>query len=81
MPCFPVKIKNDYLQMLGINECLVDNVNITTVDGFPGTYQVQMRFTSVDRTLRQREAMRKINTNGFTSDIAATNIKDYFTLY
>lgn len=80
MPCFPVKVKNDYLQMLGINECLVDNVNITTVDGFPGTYQVQMRFTSVDRTLRQREAMRKINTNGFTSDIAATNIKDYFTL-
>lgn len=80
MPCFPVKAKNDYLQMLGINECLVENVNVTTVDGFPGTYQIQMRFTSVDRTLRQREALRKINTNGFTSDIASTNIKDYFSL-
>ena len=80
MPCFPVKVKNDYLQMLGISECLVDTVNVTTVDGFPGTYQIQMRFTSVDRTLRQREAMRKINTDGFTSDIAATNIKDYFSL-
>ena len=80
MPCFPVKVKNDYLQMLGINECLVDNVNVTTVDGYPGTYQIQMRITSVDRTLRQREAMRKINTDGFTSNIAATNIKDYFSL-
>ena len=80
LPCCPLKVKNDYLQMFGINEVLIDSIDINTVDGFPGLYDIRVRMTSVDRTMRQQEALRKINTDGFSSNISKAQIKDYFAL-
>lgn len=80
LPCCPLKVKNDYLQMFGVNEVLIDNIDINTVDGFPGLYEIRIKLTSVDRTMRQQEALRKINTDGFTTNISDAQIKSYFSL-
>ena len=80
MPCFPLKIKNEYLQMIGVNEVVFDNISISTKPGFPGVYDVQIRLTSMDRTMRQREALQKVNSNAQTSALAAENIGNYFSL-
>lgn len=80
LPCCPLKVKNDYLQMVGVNEVLIDNIDINMVDGFPGLYDIRIKMTSVDRTMRQQEALRKINTDGFTTNIAKSQIKGYFSL-
>lgn len=80
MPCFPLKIKNDYLQMIGVSEVVFDNITVSTKPGFPGVYDVQIRLTSMDRTMRQREALQKVNTNVQTSSLAAENIGNYFSL-
>ena len=80
MPCFPLKIKNEYLQMIGVNEVVFDNITVSTKPGFPGVYDVHIKLTSMDRTMRQREALEKVNTNVQTSAIAAENIGNYFSL-
>lgn len=80
MPCFPLKIKNEYLQMIGVNEVVFDNITVSTKPGFPGVYDVSIRLTSMDRTMRQREALEKVNTNAQTSALAAENIGNYFSL-
>lgn len=47
--------------MLGVNEVLIDTIEVTNVIGFPGVYKIVMRLTSVDRTQRQREALRRLD--------------------
>lgn len=81
MPCFPIKIKNNYLQMIGVNECLIENVMIDTKEGYPGTYDVVIRMTSVDRSARQREALTKTSSGSSqTSTSAGQTIANYFEL-
>lgn len=81
MPCFPLKIKNEYLQMIGVNEVVLDNISVSTKPGFPGVYDVDIKLTSMDRTMRQREALQKSNTeDSMTSADAADTIGNYFNL-
>lgn len=60
LPCAPLRVKNEIMQMCGINEALIEMINIDTVPEYPGMYEITMRLSSVDRTLRQRETMRKL---------------------
>lgn len=83
LPCAPLKIKNEIMQMAGIHEALIEMLSIDTVPEFPGMYEITMRLSSVDRTLRQRETMRKlkINKNGGFVGIGSggsQSIKSYF---
>ena len=81
MPCFPLKIKNDYLQMVGINEVVLDNVVVSTKPGFPGVYDVAIKLTSADRAMRQREALEKASLDGMmTSSNGSDTIGNYFNL-
>ena len=81
MPCFPLKVKNEYLQMLGVNEVVLDNVSVSTVPGHPGVYDLTIKLTSVDRSMRQREALSKADTEGqITSSSAIYNIYSYWNL-
>ena len=80
MPCFPLKIKNDYLQMLGVNEVVLENISVSTKPGFPGVFDVVIKLSSMDRSMRQREALQKVDHNGITSANAALNIYSYFNL-
>ena len=81
MPCFPLKVKNEYLQMLGVNEVVLDNITVSTVPGYPGVYELTIKLTSADRSMRQREALAKVNNeNQMTSSNAAFDIYSYFNL-
>ena len=83
LPCAPLKIKNEIMQMAGIHETLIEMLSIDTVPEFPGMYEITMRLSSVDRTLRQRETMRKLEINkngGFVGrgSGGGQSIKNYF---
>ena len=80
MPCFPLKIKNEYLQMIGVNEVVFDNVSVSTKPGHPGVYDVVLKLTSMDRTMRQRESLKKADVDSITSSSAAYTIGNYFNL-
>ncbi len=80
MPCYPLKVKNSYLQTLGLNEMLIDTIQVETIDGIPGAYEIIIRMTSVDRSLRQREAMKKIESNQVTTTISESDIVNMFDL-
>ena len=81
MPCFPLKVKNEYLQMIGVNEVVFDNISVSTIQGQPGAYSVSIKLTSMDRTMRQREALKKVDAEGnMTTADAANTIGSYFNL-
>ena len=63
--CSPIRINNEVTRMMGINEVLLDMIDINTIEGFPGAYEITLRMSSVDRTIRQRENLRKMD---FTSN-------------
>ena len=83
LPCSPLRVKNEIMQMCGINEALIEMININTVPEQPGMYEITIRLSSVDRTLRQRESMRKLEitkNGGFIGKGAGSSrsIKSYF---
>lgn len=67
LPCFPIKIDSEFTRMLGVFEVSIEDVVINTVANQPGLYEIVVRAISVDRTLRNREALKsvsnKIDTN------------------
>lgn len=87
LPMYPVKIDSDFTRMLGINEVSFDNVVVNTVPNFPGVYSIQLTLKSVDRTLRNREALKRVNVVDHTNehitnhkDIQKDRINTYFDL-
>lgn len=58
--------------LLGVSEVLIDSMNISTVEGFPGVYSITMRMTSVDRTQRQKEALRRLDVRPTGGNIDLT---------
>lgn len=86
MSCWPIKVENELLQLMGVSEVLIDNIEISTVEGFPGLYNIYMRLTSVDRTQRQREALRKLESTKNSGYLGSMNnksdlsIKTFFAL-
>ena len=80
LSCWPIRIKNQYLQMAGINEVLIDNVAVETVEGYPGLYEIKMRLTSVDRAMRQREMMQQLQSNQQTTNKSGAGIASYFDI-
>ena len=64
---WPIKIDSDITKLFGINDVLIDTVQLDTVPGLPGTYRINVVMTSVDRTLRNREALQKTDIENFTN--------------
>lgn len=61
LPAWPIKVRSALTNMLGVSEVLIDAIEVSTIEGYPGVYSIAMRLTSVDRTQRQREALRKLD--------------------
>lgn len=61
LPLMPIKIVSAFTKLMGITEVTIDSSIVNTVPGFPGLYAIQMSLVSTDRTLRNREALRKID--------------------
>ena len=66
LPTYPVKIDSEFTRMMGIIEITLDNVVVSTVEGFPGLYRIVVNATSVDRTLRNKEALKLLELKGQT---------------
>ena len=85
LPAWPIKIKSDMTNLLGVSEVLIDMLEVDTVEGYPGLYAISMRLTSVDRTQRQREALRRLDvtpTGGNVDYNGHSNLamKSYFAI-
>lgn len=84
LPCWPLKLESELTAFFGINETLVESVTVDTIPGRTGLYTVYMHLISVDRTLRNREALKRIEANnaGYQGIAArsSTNNRSYFEL-
>ena len=78
--CWPIRIQNGYLQMMGINEVLIDSIQIENMDGYPGVYDIRIRLTSVDRAMRQREMLKRLESKQNTTTLSTANIGTYFDI-
>ena len=78
LSAWPIKVRNQYLQLVGVNEVLIDLIEVRTVEGFPGAYEVKMRMTSVDRTIRQRETMKQLESDMVSTSKATASISTYW---
>lgn len=76
----PLRIDSEMTRFMGVNEIIIESVDISTIPNFPGTWNVNMKLTSVDRTLRNREALKKVDkiTNVTTSYDPTVKTKNFF---
>ncbi|WP_139995278.1 hypothetical protein [Kurthia sp. Dielmo] len=78
LPACPFRIDTELTRTLGINEIILDKVEVSTVAGAPGLYDIHISAISMDRTLRSREALNKVNdwtNNGSIGNDNATELK------
>lgn len=61
LPMTPFKISSAFTKLAGVTEVSIDSMVVNTTPNFPGVYSIQFQMTSVDRTLRNREALRKLD--------------------
>lgn len=85
LPCWPLRFDSEITRLLGVNEVMIENVDITTMPGYPGFYTINMRMVSVDRTMRNKEALKKLDVpvNAGTLSIdgkSSVLTKSYFDL-
>lgn len=81
----PVRIHSEFTELAGINEVNIEMVDINTIDEFPGAYEINVRMSSVDRSIRKRETLRKMEftaNGGFVGKGhgGKQSIKSYFDL-
>lgn len=81
MTSSPLRVKCDIAQMMGINEVIIESVSINTVEDQPGIKEINIRMVSIDRTLRNRESLKKLDTDNAQNrlDMGVT-MKNYFDL-
>lgn len=60
LPTFPIRIDSEFTRLFGIFEVSIEEVTVNTVPNYPGTYQINVRAISTDRSLRNKEALKSI---------------------
>lgn len=65
LTAWPLKIETEFTKLFGITEVMLDAVEVDTVPNYPGLYHITMTMVSVDRTLRNRESMKKKDMQNF----------------
>ena len=80
LSCWPIKVRNHYLQMAGVNEVLIDLVEVQTMEGYPGVFEIRLRMTSVDRTMRQRETLKQLQSDEKSTTKATASMYSYWDL-
>lgn len=80
--CSPLRIDSDITRMLGLHEVIIDALDVNTIPDYPGKYKVLLKLSSVDRTLRNKEALNKLQgiDNSSTEKDLLINTKNYFDL-
>lgn len=65
LSAWPLRIESEFTKMFGITDAMVESVEVDTVPNYPEFYHIQLSLVSVDRTLRNREAMQKKDMKNF----------------
>lgn len=78
----PLRIDCDLTRMLGVYEVILDNVSIDTIPEAPGKFKINLRLSSADRTLRNKENLTKLKgvDNSSVERNEIINTKNYFDL-
>lgn len=53
-----IGVENDILNLVGMTDCIIDSVQISTLPEAPGLYSVQMKLTEWKRDQRERELLQ-----------------------
>lgn len=77
LPCWPLRIKSEITKLFGINEVLVEAVDLSTVPNYPGLYSITLRMVSVDRSTRNRETLKKLEEINNASTITNGSKGEY----
>lgn len=65
LAAWPLKIESELTKMFGITDTMIETVQVDTVPNFPGLYHIVMSLVSMDRTMRNREALSKKDLDNF----------------
>ena len=78
----PLRIDSEFTRLLGLYEMTIESIQVNTIPEYPGKYTIQLRLNSVDRTLRNRESLNKIQDidNSQMQWNAVAQTKSYFDL-
>ena len=81
MASSPLRIDSEMTRFMGVNEVIIESVDINTIPNHPGTWDISMRLMSVDRTLRNREALKKLDTDNHENNMDSTvKTRNFFEL-
>lgn len=77
LPYAPLRVNSEITAFLGVNDILMQDARITTGSNQTGVYTVEITFKSIDRTLRDREAMDRVQLDnaGYNRGVSATQNK------
>ena len=83
--CWPLRIESEITKLFGICETLIESVNTETIPNQPGYTRITVSMSAVDRTVRQKEALSRIDAETNAGSIAYGNkgkieVKTYFDL-
>lgn len=79
----PIRIDSEMTRFLGVNEIIIESIDINTIPDQPGAYSINMRFLSVDRTIRNKEALQKLENQDHIqqpNDSGQSKVKSFFSL-
>lgn len=80
LPAWPLKIESELTKLFGITDVMIESVDVNTTPNYPGWYSITVSATSVDRTLRNREAMTREQLDNYTQlDIESKKTTRKFT--
>lgn len=84
--CWPLRIDCEFSKLFGVCETIIENVQTESVQNHPGVTRIILTISSVDRTVRQKEALMKIKdvpSNAGSTQYGTKgyrDIKGYFDL-
>jgi nuclease (SNase domain protein) len=59
LPSYPFRIESEFTKLLGIHEVIIEQVAISSVENYPGLFQINVTLKQTDRTIRNRFAVYK----------------------
>jgi hypothetical protein len=84
LPASVIKVQSEFAQFFGVNEVLVQNVQVDTTPNLPSVKTITIELISNDRSLRNREALNKIEADNAGkiggNEQADRSIKSYFDI-
>lgn len=85
LPCWTLKVDSEITKFLGVFEVMIENVRTTIDSSSMPVHTLVMDLRSVDRTYRNREALRRLSTldnSGelYTEQYQNTQLRNYFQI-